>query len=87
MGSACLVHTPMLVVTSHVSPDKGSFWFKDVMKFSYHFRGIASATVGTGDTVLLWGDVWNGHHLMSEFPRLFSFARNSKISVAVWHDT
>jgi hypothetical protein len=31
---------------------------------------------------MLWGDVWNGHHPMSEFPRLYSFARNNKIPVA-----
>jgi hypothetical protein len=36
------------------------------------------------DIVLLWGDVWNGHHLMSEFSRLFSYARNNKIR---WHNT
>jgi hypothetical protein len=41
------------------------------MKSYDHFRGIASATIGSGDTVLLWGDVWNGHHLMSELPRIF----------------
>jgi hypothetical protein len=65
----------------HASAVKGSFWFKDIMKYCDHFRGIASATIGVGDTVLLCGDVWNGHHLMSELPRIFSFARNKNISV------
>jgi hypothetical protein len=66
----------------HASANKGSFWFKDIMKYPDHFRGIASATIGVGDTVLLWGDVWNGHHLMSELRRVFSFVRNKNISVA-----
>jgi hypothetical protein len=65
----------------HATTEKGSFWLKDVMKFCDHFRGMSSPTVGSGDTVLLWADVWNGHYLMNEIPRLYSFARN-KISLA-----
>jgi hypothetical protein len=38
----------------HVS-EKESFWFRDIMKHCDHFRGIASAMIGPGDTVLLWG--------------------------------
>jgi hypothetical protein len=68
----------------HASPGKGSFWFKDIMKFCDHFRGIASAKVGRGDTILLWEDVWNGHHLMSELPRIYSYARDKKISMALF---
>jgi hypothetical protein len=66
----------------HATIEKGSSWFRDIMKFCDHFRRIASANIGPGDTVLLWGDVWNGHHLMSELPRIFSFTRNKNISVA-----
>jgi hypothetical protein len=66
----------------HGSRGKGSFWLRDLMKLSVHFRGIASATTGPGDTVLLWEDVWNGHYLSNELPRLFSFARNKKVSIA-----
>jgi hypothetical protein len=57
------------------------------MKFCDHFRGIASAHVGRGDTTLLWQDVWNGHHLKSELPRIYSYARNRKISVALFCST
>jgi hypothetical protein len=52
------------------------------MKFSDHFRDIATTSIGIMDTVLLWGDIWNGHHLMTELPRLYSYAKNTKISVA-----
>lgn len=66
----------------HATTERGSFWFKDVLKQCDKYRGIATAMVGPGDTVLLWEDVWNGHYLSNELPRLFSFARNRKISVA-----
>jgi hypothetical protein len=33
----------------HASPEKGSFWFRDLMKFNDHFRGIAMTTIGAGD--------------------------------------
>jgi hypothetical protein len=36
----------------HATTQKGSFWIRDVMKLCDHFMGIASATVGPGDTVL-----------------------------------
>jgi hypothetical protein len=39
----------------HVSAERGSFWFKDIMKFCDHFRGIASATIGPGDTWCFYG--------------------------------
>jgi hypothetical protein len=66
----------------HATIEKGSFFLKDIVKLCDHFRGIALATVGPGDTVLLWTDVWNGHYLMNELPRLFSFSRNNKVSLA-----
>jgi hypothetical protein len=48
------------------------------MKYCDHFRGIVSATIGfCGE---MFGMV--GHHLMSELPRIFSYAKNKDISVA-----
>jgi hypothetical protein len=67
---------------SHASKNKGSFWWRDVMKLVDLFRGIASCKIGDGSTVLFWMDVWNDHLLHNEFPRLLSFAENKKISVA-----
>jgi hypothetical protein len=52
------------------------------MKLVDLFRGIASCTIGDRSTVLFWMNVWNNQLLQNEFPRLFSFARNKKISVA-----
>jgi hypothetical protein len=52
------------------------------MKYVEHFRGVASASTGPCDTVLLWEDVWNGHFLANELPRLYSYGRNKINSVA-----
>lgn len=54
----------------HATQEKGSFWFKDIMKYGDHFRGIVAATIGPGDTTLLWSDVWNSNFLEHKFPRL-----------------
>ena len=66
----------------HATTDRGSFWWRDVMKLCDNFRGIATAKVGTGDTTLLWLDVWNEKYLKNQLPRLFSFVKNPKTSVA-----
>ena len=66
----------------HASTDKGSFWWRDILKLCDLFRGISSCTVGNGSTVLFWSDVWNNNLLQDKFPRLYSYAKNKKISVA-----
>lgn len=47
----------------HASSDKGSFWWRDILKLCDLFRGIATCTVGDGSTVLIWSDLWNGNLL------------------------
>jgi hypothetical protein len=66
----------------HATKDKGSFWWKDLVKLCDIYRGIAKCTVGDGTTVLFWSDIWNDHLLQDKFPRFFSFAKNKLISVA-----
>jgi hypothetical protein len=43
----------------HATTDRGSFWWKDLLKLCDAFRGIATCQVGNGTTVMLWSDVWN----------------------------
>jgi hypothetical protein len=43
--------------------------------------------VGNAKTVLFWLDVWNGHLLQEKLPRLFSFAKTQKSSVAMFLET
>jgi hypothetical protein len=66
----------------HASGPKGSFWWTDILKLCETFRVIASCKVGSGDTVLLWSDVWNDMMMQHKFPRLFSYTKNKDISVA-----
>jgi hypothetical protein len=66
----------------HAAKNKGSFWWRDILKLVDLYRGIATCKVGDGSTVMFWMDVWNDHLLQNKFPRLFSFAKNKKISVA-----
>ncbi|TVU49858.1 hypothetical protein EJB05_01197, partial [Eragrostis curvula] len=65
----------------HKSRPKGSFWWKDIMGFVDHYRGITDCKVGNGETVLLWHDMWNGKILMEELPRLYPYARDTNISL------
>jgi hypothetical protein len=66
----------------HASKDKGSFWWRDLLKLCDIYRGIAKCFVGDGTSVLFWSDIWNDLLLQDKFPRLYSFAKNKSISVA-----
>jgi hypothetical protein len=66
----------------HATNEKGSFWWKDLLKLCDLFRGIATCTLGNRQSVLFWEDTWNNRLLKESFPRLYSFARNKGISVA-----
>jgi hypothetical protein len=45
----------------HARRQKGSFWWKDNIKLSNMFRGVANCKMGDGSTVMCWSDVWNNH--------------------------
>jgi hypothetical protein len=59
----------------HYSPDKGSFWWKDILMLSAHFKVIASPNARDGLSFAILQDVWNNMILKMEFPCLYSFAR------------
>jgi hypothetical protein len=65
----------------HATREVGSFWWKDVQRLNTIFRGIARCTIGDGTTLTFWEDLWTDEILAHHFPRLYSFARNSSISV------
>jgi hypothetical protein len=71
----------------HATKDRGSFWWKDLLRLCDVYRGIARCTVGDGSTVLFWSDIWNGHLLQDKFPRLSSFAKDKLFSVAMFLST
>jgi hypothetical protein len=65
----------------HAAREVGSFWWKDILRLSTLYRGIASCSLGDGSTVLFWDDLWAHRVLSQDFPRLFSFAKNARASV------
>jgi hypothetical protein len=71
----------------HASKDRGSFWWRDLLKLCDTYRGIAKCSIGDGSSVLFWSDIWNDLLLQDKFPRLFSFAKDKLISVATFFNT
>jgi hypothetical protein len=62
--------------------ERGSFWWKDLVKLHDSFKGIANCSIGNVSTVKFWSQVWNGKLLEHKFPRIFSYAKKKNISVA-----
>jgi hypothetical protein len=54
---------------------KGSFWWRDVVSLIDKYKGMASATIADGSSVLLWKDHWNGATPATVYPELLSFAK------------
>jgi hypothetical protein len=59
----------------------GSFWWKSLLSLVKDYRGLAAPTIGDGRTILFWGDMWNRGTPAHQYPELFSFACNSKLTV------
>ena len=60
---------------------KGSFWWRDNLRFLDSFNGLARVNVQDGASCLLWEDLWNDHVPKIHFPELFSFAKDTSISL------
>jgi hypothetical protein len=59
----------------------GSFWWKSLLSLAQDFKGLAAPNIGNGRTILFWGDLWNKGIPTQQYPELFSFACNSKLSI------
>jgi len=62
---------------------RGSFWWRDILKLLDKYKSIASVTVEDGNSCLFWLDTWNDTPLCHQFPELYSFAKNTKVSIAL----
>jgi len=65
----------------YAARDVGSFWWKDVLRLSTIYRGIARCTLGDGSSVTFWDDLWSDGIIFLKFPRLHSFAIDPNVSV------
>lgn len=62
-------------------PARGSFWWRDILKFLSKFKSFAVLTVRDGATCFLWHDDWNNAIHTLHFPELYSFCRNRLITL------
>jgi hypothetical protein len=60
---------------------KGEFWWRSIVKLLPTYKRIAQATLGSGDSILFWADMWNGRVLEITYPKLFSFTTNPSVTV------
>ena len=65
----------------HATREVGSFWWKDILRLNIIYRGIARCTIGNGSIVTFWDDLWTNDILSFKYPRLYSFAKEQRISV------
>jgi hypothetical protein len=62
---------------------KGGFWWRSIVKLLPTYKGIAQATLGLGDSILFWADMWNERVLEITYPELFSFTMNPSVTVKI----
>lgn len=65
----------------HLTPPKGSFRWKDILKLQDTFRDIAHCYFGKGDTIGLWMDNFMDQPWSSSFDNLHSYAKVTTISM------
>jgi hypothetical protein len=64
-------------------PSGGSFWWRDILKLINKFKGLAVFSLQDGQSCFLWHDLWATDICSQRFPELFSFAKNTMITVSV----
>jgi hypothetical protein len=47
---------------------RGSFWWRDILKLTDQFKGIAMVSVRDGKSCFLWHDLWDGRICSQAFP-------------------
>lgn len=65
----------------HVRRERGSFWWKDILRLHVQYRGITCCMPGKGDTIRFWDDLFNGAVHSQRYPLLFEFAKDSRLSL------
>jgi hypothetical protein len=65
----------------HLAREKGSFWWKDILRLHIKYRGIAICIPRKGDTISFWDDLINNSIHSQALPSLFQFAKDPKISL------
>lgn len=66
---------------------RGSFWWRNILKLINKFKGLAVLSLQDGQSCFLWHDLWGTDICSQRFPELFSFAKNTMITVSGSHYT
>jgi hypothetical protein len=69
------------IVIPHLAREKGSFWWKDILRLHVLYRGVAVYLPSRGDTVAFWEDVIDGNLQSDTFPNLAGYAKDPKASL------
>lgn len=67
--------------------EKGSFWWKDIIRLHIQYRGVACCKPHTGDTVSFWDELLLDSIFSMKYPNLHSFAKNDIISLKTARET
>jgi hypothetical protein len=59
----------------------GSFWWKSMIKLLPNFKGLAIPAIGNGRSISFWDDQWSQSIPRHNFPELFSFVKNTKLTI------
>jgi hypothetical protein len=59
----------------------GSFWWKSMIKLLPNFKGLAHPVIGNGRSISFWDDQWSQNIPRQKFLELFSFVKNTKLSI------
>jgi hypothetical protein len=59
----------------------GSFWWKSTIKLLPNFKGLALPVIGNGRSISFWEDQWSQSIPRQKFPELFSFVKNTKLTI------
>lgn len=74
-------HSYYAGLVPHALGNRGSFWWRDIMKLEGKFRDFAKAILGDGRSVRFWEDDWGHGVLASRFSRCYSFFKGRNLTV------
>jgi hypothetical protein len=63
------------------------FWWKDIMQLAEKYIPLCRVSAVKGDMFLFWSDLWHHRPMQYLFPRLHSFALDSKVSIGEFYST
>lgn len=67
----------------HLIREKGSFWWKVILRLNYQYRGVAKCSPYKGDTMSFWDDMILDSIFSIKYPNLYSFAKDYVICKSV----